>query len=81
MTFKEKRTGRTNTDIPSTSSAPPTCSFQVGQEKGENCGLPHHSWVQFKIEVMGKEVNVKKPVCKMHYDYIREGDGFSVADS
>jgi hypothetical protein len=56
-------------DVPSTSK-PAHCAFLVDGEK-EKCGKDAHIIVEGVVEIMGKEINIKKLICEEHAGIVK----------
>jgi hypothetical protein len=48
-------------DVPATSKNVPGCRIS-------NCGQPSYNTIEGKVEVMGKLLTVKLPVCPTHFE-------------
>lgn len=59
---------RKNPDIPGTSKQA-TCRKETD---GKKCGKDAHNWIEGKVEVMGKQIPVKLPVCDDHLTELQE---------
>lgn len=63
-------TWRNKANIPATSEVA-ACRKET---KGEKCGKEAHNWIEGKVEILGKLVNVKLPVCDEHLEEFRDRD-------